>query len=104
MAENDRHREAEQAALIAALLGSGRSLEMWSMTFALLAGGGLLMTAHGHDEKALMLFTAGLLLAVIQKYFALRTQIDAALFQRWAENWRLPAGSTPAEDMAALDK
>lgn len=103
MAENDHRAEAVQAALIADLLGSGRSLDLWSMAFALLAGLGMLIAAAGHDRHKVMLFGAVVLVALVQKYLALRTRLDAAIFRRWAENWRLPAGS-PAEDMEALDR
>jgi len=81
----------------------GHGLDRWSMIFALLGGVGLFVAAHDHDGKSLLVFGIDLLLAMSQKYFAMRTELDAAIFRRWAENWRISAESSAEEDMAAFD-
>jgi hypothetical protein len=101
---NNDHNESAQAALTADSLGLGRGLDLWSMAFALLAGVALLMTAQGHDLQLSLLLTGSITIAILQKYYALRIRLDAAIFQRWADNWRYAGGITPAEDMAALDR
>jgi hypothetical protein len=97
------HDESAQAALAADSLGLGRSLDLWSMAFALLAGVVLIMTAQGHDIQPSLFLTGSVIVAILQKYYALRTRLDAAIFQRWGDNWRA-GGIAPAEDMAALDR
>lgn len=104
MVENDRQAKAAQAALAADIVALGHGLDKWSMVFALLGGVGLFVAAHNHDGKSLLVFGIDLLLAVLQRYFAMRTELDAAIFRRWAEKWDFSAESTAEEDMAALDK
>jgi len=104
MVENDRQAKAAQAALTADIVVLGHGLDKWSMAFAVLGGVGLFVAAHNHDGKSLIIFGIDLLLAMLERYFAMRTELDTAIFRRWAENWRISAESTAEEDMAAFDK
>ncbi len=104
MVENDRQTKAVQVALTADVLALGHGLDRWSLAFAVLGGVGLFVAAHNHDEKSLLVFGIDVFFAVSQKYFAMRTELDAAVFRRWAENWRSLDKSTVEEDMAAFDK
>jgi hypothetical protein len=103
MTDSRHHAESARAALIADQLGLGRTLDRWSMVFTLLTGAGLLMAAQGHAGKSMVVFGIGTLSAAMQKYFALRTQLDAAIFQRWTKDWRDSVMGTPETDMHALD-
>ena len=103
MTNNRHHAESAQAALIADQLGLGFTLDRWSMVFALLTGAGLLIAAQGHAGKSMVVCGIGVLSAAMQKYFALRTQLDAAIFQRWTKDWRFSVRGTPEADMRALD-
>jgi|GEM_PF-3574382 len=103
MTNSRHHAESAQAALIADQLGLGCTLDRWSMGFALLTGAGLLMAAQGHAGKSMVVGGIGVLSAAMQKYFALRTQLDAAIFQRWTKDWRDSVMGTPEADMRALD-
>jgi hypothetical protein len=101
---DNHHSESAQSALAADSLGLGRSLDLWSMAFAVLAGAAMLMASQAHDIKPSLFLTGSVAVALLQKYYALRTRLDAAIFHRWALDWRSAGGITPAEDMAALDR
>lgn len=103
MTNSRHHAESARAALIADQLGLGCTLDRWSMVFTLLTGAGLLMAAQGHAGKSMVVYGIGMLSAAMQKYFALRTQLDAAIFQRWTKDWRDSVMGTPEADMCALD-
>ena len=94
---------ATQAGLAADMLSLGRSLDMWSLGFAALAGVGLLMAVLMHDLMQQRMLSADLLLALVQRYYALRTGLDAAIFRRWAENWRSLDGCDVEQNLQAFD-
>jgi membrane-associated phospholipid phosphatase len=95
----DTHRAAATAALVAASLGHGRSLDRLSQGL-LLALAALLLPELGATACGLLL--ASLIPAGVQAYHAFRCGLDAHIFAHWARHW--PAGSQPDADLDAFDQ
>lgn len=91
---------AAQAAIAAAFLGLGRTLERGGL---LLTGAALLALVVGQPA---LLPRLGLYLAVaaglVAHFYALRTAFDRPLFAAWARHWQEPEAD-PAADLAAFD-
>lgn len=97
----DTHRDAATAALVAASLGHGRSLDRLSQGLLLLALAALLVPGLGATTCGLLL--ASLIPAGVQAYHAFRCSLDAHVFAHWARHW--PAvGSHPDADLGAFDQ
>ena len=97
----DTRRDAATAALVAASLGHGRSLDRLSQGLLLLALAALLLPELGATACGLLL--ASLIPAGIQAYHAFRCGLDARLFDHWARHWPT-AGSQPDADLHAFDQ
>ena len=96
----DPHRAAATAALVAASLGHGRSLDRLSQGLLLLALAALLLPELGATACGLLL--ASLILAGVQAYHAFRCGLDSHIFAHWAWHW--PVGSLPDADLDAFDQ
>ena len=96
----DPHRAAATAALVAASLGHGRSLDRLSQGLLLLALAALLLPGLGATACGLLL--ASLIPAGVQAYHAFRCGLDSHIFAHWAWHW--PVGSLPDADLDALDQ
>jgi hypothetical protein len=97
----DTRRTAATAALVAASLGHGRSLDRLSQGLLLLALAALLVPGLGATACGLLL--ASLIPAGVQAYHAFRCGLDAHLFAHWARHWPA-AGSQPDADLNAFDQ
>ena len=97
----DTRRDAATAALVAASLGHGRSLDRLSQGLLLLALAALLVPGPGATARGLLL--ASLIPAGIQAYHAFRCGLDARIFAHWARHWPT-AGSAPEADLSAFDQ
>lgn len=97
----DTRRDAATAALVAASLGHGRSLDRLSQGLLVLALAAQLVPGLGSTAGGLLL--ASLIPAGIQAYHAFRCGLDARIFAHWARQW--PAtGSLPDADLGAFDQ
>ena len=97
----DTRRAAATAALVAASLGHGRSLDRLSQGLLVLALAALLVPGLGATARGLLL--ASLIPAGVQVYHAFRCGLDASIFAHWARHW--PAtGSLPDADLSAFDQ
>ena len=96
----DPHRAAATAALVAASLGHGRSLDRLSQGLLLLALAALLLPELGATACGLLL--ARLIPAGVQAYHAFRCGLDSHIFAHWARHW--PVGSLPDADLDAFDQ
>ena len=99
---DERRNASVRAALMADLLATGRSLDIWSLAFALLAGAALIMASRTDNILLSAFLGFDLCLALAQKYYALRTALDAAIFRRWAETWSV-AGPDIEDDLRLFD-
>lgn len=97
----DSRQAAATAALAAASLGHGRSLDRLSQGLLLLALAALLVPGLGATAGGLLL--ASLIPAGVQAYHAFRCGLDARLFDHWARHWPT-AGSQPDADLHAFDQ
>lgn len=97
----DTRRDAATAALVAASLGHGRSLDRLSQGLLLLALAALLVPGLGASAHGLLL--ASLIPAGVQVYHAFRCRLDAHVFALWARQWPA-AGSSPGADLRAFDQ
>lgn len=89
---------AAVAAVTAGRLALGASLEVLSMTVALLALAGLVFAG----TPARLACTLSLALAAGQFGYALRVRFDRQIFALWAARWRAPGARQDAH-MAAFD-
>lgn len=83
----DPHRAAATAALVAASLGHGRSLDRLSQGLLLLALAALLLPELGATACGLLL--ASLIPAGVQAYHAFRCGLDSHIFAHWARSSRV---------------
>lgn len=97
----DTRRAAATAALVAASLGHGRSLDRLSQGLLVFALAALLVPGLGATACGLLL--ASLIPAGVQAYHAFRCGLDARLFDHWARHWPT-AGSQPDADLSAFDQ
>ena len=97
----DTRRAAATAALVAASLGHGRSLDRLSQGLLVLALAALLVPGLGATARGLLL--ASLIPAGVQAYHAFRCGLDASIFAHWARHWPA-AGGRPEADLDAFDQ
>jgi hypothetical protein len=98
---------AARARVVAAALGLGRSINLWSLTLLSLAIAVLLLTSLPLLSIACLLLS--ILAGALQKFYALRVAFDEPLFRHWAETWQNAANqglvaTTLETDLITLDQ
>jgi len=104
MSDADFSAAAVRARVAASALALGRSVDVWSLTLAVLALAGLLWAVPVLAQACLLV---SLLAAGVQKTFALRVAFDAAIFGGWAERWACAVGDATSAipaDLRAFDE
>ena len=97
----DTRRAAATAALVAASLGHGRSLDRLSQGLLVFALAALLVPGLGATAGGLLL--ASLIPAGVQAYHAFRCGLDAQIFAHLARHWPT-VGGLPEADLSAFDQ
>jgi hypothetical protein len=98
----ETRQDAATAALTAATLGQGRRLDLLSLALLLLALAALLLAVTGLTERSLLGFSVAA--GLVQRYYALRSDLDARLFAHWASCWSGLWAPDPQADLKAFDQ